>query len=322
MIARSLVAGLLAGLVLIVPGWVSPIASRSPSSVEMESDSLPAAPGDVGRVPALGSNGAAPPGSAFMPFGPQQLPIALFGRPPFTSTYVNMISVEALRAGLSAARKAHIHLIINPVGAYSRFVNPNGTFSLTLWKTRLDRLRGFDFAPYVADGTVLGLELMNEPHNKDKWGGAVMPRDDLDAAAAYAKSLWPYLPVGAGRSDYVKAGAPWRFLDFTNSQYHLRKGDVEEWRKATVAEARAAGVGLLLSINFLAGQKGNTPMTADELRSVGTALAADTDACALTGYVYDAQYLARPGVAAAFDAIAAVARSHPAPPCYAGAVKH
>jgi hypothetical protein len=101
----------------------------------------------------------------------------------------------------------------------------------------------------------------------------------------------------------------------------MRKGDVAAWRHATVAEARDAGVGLLLSLNFFGGEEGNAPMTEDEVRRAGSVLAGDAYACALTGYVYNEQYLARPGMAAAFDAVASIARSHPAPPCVAGSVK-
>ncbi|HXJ18488.1 MAG TPA: hypothetical protein VNM68_14985, partial [Candidatus Polarisedimenticolia bacterium] len=163
---------------------------------------------------------------------------------------------------------------------------------------------------------------VNEPHVADKWGGKIITKEQLESTAAYAKSIWPYLPVGAGRSDYVLKYAPWKYLDFSHSQYHMRKGDVESWRKMTVAQSKAAGVALLLSLNFYGGEVGNTPMTPEEIRRLGSSLAADTYACALTGYMYNEKYFSTPGIEEAFAAVAAVASSHPAPPCYVGAVKH
>ncbi len=256
-----------------------------------------------------------------LPFGPKQLPLKLFGHSPFTGAYVNAGSAERLAKMLSLARAARMHLILKLDRSHTLSQNSDGTFSLELWKSDIDRLRSIDLAPYVADGTVIGAELFNEPHVPSKWGGKIVTKEQLEAAAAYAKSIWPYLPVGAGRSDYLLKYAPWEHLDFGHSQYHMRKGDIETWRRTTVEESKAAGVALLLSLNFYAGEAGNRPMRPQEVQRFGSALAADTYACALTGYVYDEKYFSAPGIADAFAAIASVAGSHPAPPCYLGAVK-
>ncbi len=255
-----------------------------------------------------------------LPFGPKGIPETLFAR-PFSGGYLVLNTTSSLRRVLDDARAARVRLIVKPVGGHWRYQNADGTFSLAKWKAELDTVRGFDFEAYVRDGTVLGIELVNEPHVAEKWGGQLISKDDLEEAARYAKSIWPSLPVGAGRSDYLLQRAPWRHLDFSHSQYHMRKGDVESWRRATVGECQAAGVALLLSLNFFAGEPGNAPMTADEVRRYGSVLAGDSYACALTGYVYDPTYFARPGMAAAFAAVAAVAAGRQAPPCYVGSVK-
>ncbi len=262
------------------------------------------------------------PAQKTLPFGPKQLPSNLFGRPPFTAAYVNAGSAESLMRTLSAARTTRTHLILKLVGDRTAFVNPDGTFSLALWKRHIDRLRSVDLNSFVADGTLIGAELVNEPHNAKKWGGRLISKEELEGAAAYAKSMWPDLPVGAGRSDYVLKYAPWKYLDFGHSQYHARKGDVETWRKTTVQQSKDAGVALLLSLNFYAGEESNEPMTADEVKRFGSVLAADDYACALTGYIYNETYFSSPGMAEAFASVASVANSHPAPPCYLGKVKH
>jgi hypothetical protein len=258
-----------------------------------------------------------------LPFGPKQLPTAILGQPPlyFSGGYVNMTSIDELFRGLAEARASRARLILKLVGSRTRFQNPDGSFSLALWKHELDKVKTFDFAPYVADGTVIGIELINEPHDPNNWGRHIVSKEDLEAAAAYAKSYWPYMPVGAGRPDYVLKYAPWRYLDFAHAQYHMRKGDVERWRAMTVAQSKAAGVGLLLSLNFLAGEIGDKPMTAAEVTRFLPVLAADTYACSLSGYLYDEAYLSQPEMRAAFAAAGAIARSHPAPPCYVGHVK-
>lgn len=257
-----------------------------------------------------------------LPFGPKQLPSRLFGHTPFTGAYVNAGSADTLMERLRLARAGRMHLIIKLAGSKTLYKNADGSFSLDLWKRHIDRLRGIDLAPYVADGTVIGAELVNEPHVRSKWGGKIITKEQLEAAAAYAKAIWPYLPVGAGRSDYVLKYAPWKHLDYGHSQYHMRKGDIKSWRKRTDEESKAAGVALLLSLNFYAGEVGDRPMTPQEVRRFGSVLAADTYACALTGYRYDEKYFSAPGIAEAFAAIASAAASHSAPPCYVGAVKH
>jgi hypothetical protein len=262
-------------------------------------------------------------GSPFLPFGPKQVPFSVLGQPPlfFTGGYITDSSPSDVEQGLQLARTMGARLILKLVGSRSKFQNPDGSFSLTLWKSELDKMKDFDFASYVADGTVIGIELINEPHDTHNWGGTIVSKEDLEAAAAYAKSYWPYMPVGAGRPDYVLQYAPWRYLDFAHAQYHMRKGDINAWRDMSVSQSKQAGVGLLLSLDFLAGEIGDTPMTADEVRQFYTVLADDTYACALTGYLYDAAYLSQPDIQTAFNVAGAIAASHPAPPCYVDHVK-
>jgi hypothetical protein len=262
-------------------------------------------------------------GSPFLPFGPKQVPFNLLGQAPlfFTGGYITDSSPSDVEQGLQLARAMGARLILKLVGSRSKFQNADGSFSLTLWKNELDKMKDFDFAPYVADGTVIGIELINEPHDTHNWGGTIVSKEDLEAAAAYAKAYWPYMPVGAGRPDYVLKYAPWHYLDFAHAQYHMRKGDIYAWRDMSVSQSKQAGVGLLLSLDFLAGEIGDTPMTADEVRQFYTVLADDTYACALTGYLYDAPYLSQPDIQTAFNIAGAIAASHPAPPCYVDHVK-
>jgi hypothetical protein len=266
-----------------------------------------------------------PIGSITLPFGPKQLPSAEFTSAPWTGAYVNAgDDLATMTSRVQAARVAGAHLIVKLAPAHADMLDPvTGCFAMSRWKAKIDRLASFNFATFVADGTVLGAELVNEPHASD-WcltTARRLTKAEVEEMAAYAKAIWPTLPVGAGRSDWVLANAPWAKLDFAHSQYHMRKGDVVAWRDRTISEARAAGVGHLMSLDYLAGQLDDSPMTATQLRDYGSVLAQDTYSCMLTGYLYDAAYNAQPGMMDAFTAIAWVANSHPAPPCYVGGVK-
>jgi hypothetical protein len=263
-------------------------------------------------------------GSPTLPFGPKQLPYTEFGLPPWSGAYVNASSLANLGTRVQSAQQFGLRLIVKLAPAHVEMLNPvTGCFDISLWKLAIDKLASFDFAPYVADGTVLGAELVNEPHASD-WCVATarrLTKAEVEEMAVYAKAIWPALPVGAGRSDWVLANAPWAHLDFAHSQYHTRKGDAVAWRDQTIREAMTAGVGHVMSLDYLAGAVGDVPMTADELRYYGSVLAQDTYSCLLTGYLHDTTYNAQPGVMAAFDAVAWVANSHPAPPCFVGSVK-
>ena len=269
---------------------------------------------------------AQPPstGSPIMPFGPKQLPYTEFATPPWTGVYINASSLTNLTTRVTTAQQYGTRMIVKLAPPHAEMLDPvTGCFDVNLWKAAIDKLAPFDFAPFVADGTVLGAELVNEPHASD-WCQSTerrLTKAEVEEMAVYAKVYWPTLPVGAGRSDWVLANAPWAHLDFAHSQYHMRKGDIDAWRDQTISEAKAAGVGHLMSLDYLAGQLDDSPMTADQLQYYGSALARDTYSCLLTGYLYDATYNAQPGVMAAFSAISWIANSHPAPPCYVGAVR-
>lgn len=301
------------GRLIVYRNWILAVACVS---VVMLLASRPSA-----ETPVESNPGIHHPALTLLPFGPKQLPSELFGDSPFTGAYVNAGSPGTLMKRLQLARAARIHLIIKLAGRRRLFQNQDGSFSLEMWKSNIDRLRGVDLASYVADGTVIGAELVNEPHVRGKWGGRIIMKEQLEAAAAYAKSIWSYLPVGAGRSDYVLKYAPWKHLDFGHSQYHMRKGDISNWRRETVQESKEAGVALLLSLNFYGGQVGNKPMTPQEVERLGSVLAMDTYACGLTGYAYEKEYYSLPGMQEAFAAVASVAAKHPAPPCYVESVR-
>lgn len=134
---------------------------------------------------------------------------------------------ETLLADLAAARKAHLRVLVELVEGPEDVANPASTFSLALWERSVDRYRAIDISPYMADGTIIGHFLFDEPRDPANWGGVAVSYAEVDSAAAYSKSIWPTMRTGAGSSAVdMEAGAPYHALDFAFTQYRDRKGDL------------------------------------------------------------------------------------------------
>ena len=92
------------------------------------------------------------------------------------------------------------------------------------WKQRVDRFRGLDLTPYIAEETIVGHLLMDEPYDKSNWNGNPVSLQDIEALAAYSEGIWPSM-VTAIRThyDYLK-GYRYPHLDAVRTQYHSRFG--------------------------------------------------------------------------------------------------
>jgi PKD repeat protein len=262
-----------------------------------------------------GSAGLYPLG---LPFGPFHLPDANFSA-PFTGL-LRGSHPEDVVATLEEARKAHFRVMLRLVRGSSRFQNPDGSFSLELWKQEVDRYAGIDLNPYIADGTIIGHYLLDEPRDPTNWGGQPMPYATIDAAAQYSKQLWPTLPAGVGSPpSQLSDGVPFTYLDFAFAQYRAKKGDVKLWLENEINTARAAGLGVMLSLNVLeGGSPDHTPMTSEQLRTWGLVLGAEPYVCALTLWKYDdldPSYFNDAAHLAAMADVALVANARAGRPC-------
>lgn len=249
-----------------------------------------------------------------LPFGPFRLPDSLIAKP-----YTGLLRASTpanLLATLKIARKKHVSVVLKLAYDSKDYSNPDSTFSLDLWKQNIDAYRGIDISSYIADGTIIGHFLIDEPRDASNWGGVPVSYGDIDAAAAYSKSIWPMLPTGSGSSaGEMEAGAPFASLDFAFSQYREKKGDLATWLAGQTASARRAGLGILLSINLLDGNIDNSSYSASQLVAVGAVLAAEPYACGLTMWKYDSLYFADPEVQSALASIAKVANGRPRHHC-------
>lgn len=255
-----------------------------------------------------------------LPFGPFHLPDSLLGQ-PYSSTIRGARTGDEALATLDAARRAKARIILRLARGSSRFSNPDSSFSLARWKKEVDRYRGIDLGSYVADGTLLGHLLFDEPHDPTNWNGTPVSYSDLEAAASYSKQLWPTLPTGIGSPPTalrtLRGNAPRGALDFALAQHRPKKGEVHAWRDQEVAMAKQLGYGLMLSLQALEGNSGQ-PLTAEQLRTFGSVLAADPYACMLAMWKWDKddpRYFKRADIRKAVNAIAVVARSNQARSC-------
>jgi hypothetical protein len=239
-------------------------------------------------------------------FGPFHLPDTEFGS-VFTGAFRALSREDALPT-LEAARKAGVHLIIHLTGGRNRHQTAAGAFSVEMFNHELDLFRDIDLTSYVADGTVVGHLLFDEPQDTSNWNGAPVPFEDIEAVAAYSKALWPTLPVGVGGpASFLEAKADWSVLDFAFSQYTTARGDIKSWIQKEASAAEHSGLGLVFSINVLGGNNRN-PVTAQQLTEWGTLLAQEPHVCALLMWKYDVGYFGDPAIADALASIADIAR--------------
>ena len=74
-------------------------------------------------------------------------------------------------------------------GGPNQYKDADGHFSLSLWQSRVNRFEGIDFSAYIADGTVMGHYLVDEPNDPTNWNGVPIPGETVEAMAQYSKEL-------------------------------------------------------------------------------------------------------------------------------------
>ncbi|MBA3659557.1 MAG: hypothetical protein H0W67_08165, partial [Gemmatimonadales bacterium] len=194
-----------------------------------------------------------------IPFGPFHLPDDRFGA-PFTGALRNGNDPSEVLVTLAAARRAHVHIILNMFVGRRYITRPDGSFDLERWKARIDRFRNVGLEPYVADGTLAGHYLLDEPHDPSNWNGLPVPLSDIEAAAAYSKSIWPDLTTFVRTHPSFLAKAPFRWvaLDAAWAQYASRRGNPREYAQRNARIAQRLGLGLVVGLNVLDGGEGRS----------------------------------------------------------------
>jgi hypothetical protein len=309
-------------------------------------------------APTIGSTGDASPldpsapvlasvtytGIPYGPFGLWQLNKLLYGPAPFTGSH-NYINADTLILQINAARNKGHRLMTAMTGGRTEKYTTNGNFDLAKWKAVMNTYNKSALktavAAAVSDGTLIGNSLVDEPETK-KWG-TTLTKGMIDQMAAYAKNIFPTLPMGV---DHGPTGAQWRTtekytkLDYVVYQYAwwITKGNLGSWRDAALARAKLDGVKPAFSINVINGgvqDKGDgyydcvgpgmagkgtryplCRMTPDQIKTWGKALT--PLGCAMLLWWYDTpwkSYYTNTANNAAFKELATLAASKPKPSC-------
>ena len=260
-----------------------------------------------------------------IPFGAFHLPSERFA-PPFTGAYWRPNERTAL-AYLGAAQRAGMRVILNLSGSRDTYRRQDGTFDLERWKHNVERFRSVDVRPFLADGTLLGHYLLDEPNARLKWNGAPVPLAEIEAAAAYSKSLWPDMPTFVRAHPDFLDGYAWKHLDAAWAQFTMRQVDAKTYLERHVASARRQGLGLVMGLDLFTGgtPEGGVPsingkwaMTGAQIEAWGSRFAAEPYACALILWKYDpdrAGYFARPDVQTALRELGRVSADRASASC-------
>ena len=184
-------------------------------------------------------------------FGPAHMPPERFSE--FSATVYTATDPDTLMLDLETARRANARLYIGFTGNQANFQNSSGGFDMAKWKQRVDRFRGLDLTPYIAEETIVGHLLLDEPYDKTNWNGNPVSLPDIEALAAYSKEIWPSM-VTAIRThyDYLE-GYEYPHLDAVRTQYHSRFGPIDDFIAAHIAVSRSLGQAMIGGLNILNG---------------------------------------------------------------------
>ena len=252
-----------------------------------------------------------------------------WGPAPFTGSHDNTFA-NSIVTRINTARQKKQRLILAMTGGPSSNFKTDGKFDLAKWKNRMNTFKTSTIknavAAGVADGTIIGNTIMDEPETK-QWGG-VMTKPLLDNMATYVKDIFPTLPVGVNHGG---PGYKWRtweryqVVDYTLNQYmwQTTSGNITAWRDAVIDRARTEGVTPAFSLNLLnggvpdnsgtwdcagTGGKGTRDrkcrMTADQVSKYGKAVG--PSGCFMLMWRYDDAFMAKSANVSAFKDVASL----------------
>jgi hypothetical protein len=277
-----------------------------------------------------------------IPYGPYGLwgstTEVQWGPGPFTGSLENSSFPNSLVKRIEAARQQRLRLVLAMTAGPSEVIT-NGKFDLAKWKAKMNTLNTSAIkkavADGVADGTIVGNKLMDEPESP-QWGG-VPTKAMIDQMATYAKKIFPTLPMGIGNGApgfKWRSGERYKVLDWVSVQYvwNYNQGNVTAWRDEVLNFARANGVTPMFSLNLLnggvrdktgawdcpnTGGKGTKTsfcrMTSDQVRVYGRTIG--PSGCAMLMWRYDDAFMSKTANKSAFQDVASLLNSKPRRSC-------
>ncbi len=229
---------------------------------------------------------------------------------------------------LSQVRAKGGRVLIKLAGGEGSHKNADGTFNLTKWKTGVDRFRNINFSSYVADGTIVGHFLVDEPHFASRWGDKGIPQATVEAAAQHSKLRWPNMPTLVNAPANWLASVPVNYvhLDAGWAMFRAKTSSSSgTWVAMQANKAKSKGLGLVAGLNVLDGGDGSSgirgtqpqtwAMSAAELKKYGTALLSQSYVCAFSMWRYNSTYYGRADVKTAMNDLSAQAKGHARTSC-------
>jgi hypothetical protein len=260
----------------------------------------------------------------------------VFSSSALTVSQINSVHTGLVEAGtpsglltfLAQLRARGGRVLIKLAGGENTYKNADGTFNLTKWKSGVDRFRNIDFRSYIADGTIVGHFLLDEPHFAGRWGDKGVSQATVEAAAKHSKLRWPNMPtlVSAPASWLASVPVTYVYLDAGWAVFRAKTSSTpSDWAARQVKRAKSKGLGLVAGLNVLDGGNGSSgirgtqpntwAMSAAELRKYGSALLSQSYMCAFSMWRYSSTYYNRTDVKSAMADLSAMARSHAKTSC-------
>jgi hypothetical protein len=309
-----------------------PAAQNDPSKLDSLISSAP--PETFPPVPS-------PTGIPFGPFNAWDGTDLNAGTEVFTASLGSVNTSNILRR-VAKARASGVKLILAMTGGGHHRYLTKGVFNLAKWKARMNAYNTPEIqaavATAVADGTIIGNVVMDEPHvsglgDGNTWGPrGTMTKARVDGMCQYVRSIFPTLPVGVvHQPNAFEPQESYRVCDFLVAQYAWRStaGNILKFRDEALALGRRDGMAIVFSMNILnggvqalrdgtwkcsrttTGGRGtfdpNCRMTPQQIRDWGIALG--SAGCALVMWRYDPAFMSKPVNVEAFRAVGAALAS-------------
>jgi hypothetical protein len=234
---------------------------------------------------------------------------------------------ETILHNLEIARNQGGRVFLQLARGHRHYQDRDHSFNLEKFKQMLDQLKGLDLDSYIADGTIAGHLMIDEPSDRSNWGGSPIPYQAIEEAARYSKSLWPNLPtlVRSTPSWLAKAPFRWTYLDGGWAQYAARFGDVNRYRDSELRAASDAGLRVVWGLNVTDGgdgrskrpgrKRGKYSMSAEELLRYGKPLIEASSTCGFLAWMYEKDYLEDNDVLTALKTLSQAAKNQPSRSC-------
>jgi hypothetical protein len=270
----------------------------------------------------------------------------------FTMTYSG-VTPATLLARLAVARSKGLRMVTAMTGGARANYLTNGVFDRAKWQARMNSFDTPEIRSAVAEavreGVLIGNTVMDEPFNDggpgnegNSWGPrGTMSKARVDSLCGFAKAIFPGVPQGVFQDYRLAPSESYKVCDFVTSQYRTAKGPLAEYRDGALALCARDRHACAFAVNVLdggiqvkrktgqtdflpgdcplssTGGRGsyfpNCRMTAAQVREAGRVLG--PAGCFLTGFTYEAGFMAEPENQAAFRDVAALLAERPAVSC-------